>query len=67
MDNPKIPHLADYDTGYKKPPKTSQFKKGTSGNPSGRPRGALNRLPKKTSRFIDIIIERGAPRGDGKR
>lgn len=28
----------DYKTGYGKPPKKSQFKKGQSGNPKGRPR-----------------------------
>ena len=26
--------------GYRRPPKASQFKKGTSGNPRGRPRGS---------------------------
>lgn len=30
----------DYEVGYGKPPKHSQFPKGTSGNPRGRPRGA---------------------------
>jgi hypothetical protein len=32
-DDPK-----DYEIGYGKPPKSSQFKKGISGNPSGRPK-----------------------------
>lgn len=30
----------DYEVGYRKPPKRTQFKKGKSGNPKGRPKGA---------------------------
>ena len=31
-----------YDVGYGKPPKATQFRKGQSGNPQGRPQGAKN-------------------------
>jgi len=31
-------HNDDYNVGYGKPPKASQFKKGQSGNPKGRPK-----------------------------
>jgi len=31
---------ADYNIGYRKPPKHSRFKPGQSGNPKGRPKGA---------------------------
>lgn len=34
----------DYKPGYGKPPKHTQFKKGQSGNPKGRPKGSRNPL-----------------------
>ncbi len=33
-----------YDIGYRRPPPSGRFKKGTSGNPQGRPKGAKNFL-----------------------
>ena len=32
----------DYEVGYGKPPKATQFKKGQSGNPSGKPKAIKN-------------------------
>lgn len=42
--------------GYRNPPKESQFKKGRSGNPRGRPKGSKN-LPMMIRQIADTKVE----------
>jgi hypothetical protein len=57
----KLPHpeqsAASYDVGYAKPPASTKFKPGQSGNPRGRPKGSRNKPPRlNEERLKDIII-----------
>jgi len=46
-----------YEVGYGKPPATSRFVKGKSGNPRGRPKGSRNQMPAlNEERLRDIVL-----------
>ena len=61
VDNGKAGAPEDYPVGYRQPPVHSQFKKGESGNPQGRPKGTLNfaTVLLKTLREKVVINENG--------
>lgn len=57
-----------YEVGYGKPPKASQFKKGKSGNPFGRPRGTQSfraLVAKAMKRLVTVRGPNGARRITG--
>ena len=60
-DNSASSHLSgepSYQTGYYKPPASSRFTPGHSGNPEGRPKGAKSKLPGlNEERLKTIVIE----------
>jgi Family of unknown function (DUF5681) len=59
----------DYQVGYGKPPRHSQFKRGQSGNPRGRPAGSKN-LGTLVSEALNepvIVVENGGRRKISKR
>ncbi|HEU0147004.1 MAG TPA: DUF5681 domain-containing protein [Bradyrhizobium sp.] len=54
---PKLPAVrGNYDVGYAKPPESTRFTKGRSGNPAGRPRGARNKRPALNDERLKGII-----------
>ena len=51
----------DYEVGYCKPPVHSRFQPGTSGNPSGRPKGSQN-----FRTLLDQVLKEEIPLLDGE-
>ena len=64
-----VPKRDDYEVGYKKPPKATQFARGHSGNPRGRPPRAKNIAVLFNEVFDETISlnENGRPRTLSKR
>lgn len=52
----------DHEVGYGRPPKSTRFRKGRSGNPRGRPRKAKKDIPELDQSDFDEMIEEEANR-----
>jgi uncharacterized protein DUF5681 len=50
----------EYEVGYRKPPKTTRFKAGKSGNPKGRPKGTTNLATDLSAELSEQITVREA-------
>lgn len=59
-----MPKKRDYEVGFGRPPAASKFKRGRSGNPKGRPKGAKNISTLIAKELNDrvTITENGKPR-----
>lgn len=63
-ENDRRPHRGNsrsYEVGYGKPPKASQFRKGQSGNPRGRPRRRPSLAEAALQQLYRYVSVRGEP------
>lgn len=57
-DAGKTPSKSEYEVGYGKPPKHTQFKPGNNANPKGRPKGAKSFWTEVDEELAAIVIAR---------